>query len=572
MSIIDSIRQLEEQASTRVRELITELHQDARTRLEDELTAHLSQIRGRVSEGVETLSRAASGSAHRSGRHTGLVALRDSFRALDLASSQAEVLTALLAESKHFSSRAALFLLRGEQATGWNGRGFAEGAAQGLSIASPGTAFQRLKEEQSALRLDGEQVGGITGPLEAEAPSEAVLVPMVLRDKLAAALYADRIDSEDALDVEALQILVYASAQAIEVLPYRERSSTSTLALNPDQAPTTAESEASVEAVEEEAASVADAEPELSTWQGEPAPDLSAPAAEEAPAEAPVEATAEIAVEAAVEEVTAEALTEETEIAADEPPPVAEAAPQAPEVELPEVELPEVELESDAGSDDALQEVEAEIESVSSAAPAPPETSAESLQTMVIPSAPAQGAETPLEEAPPVEAPSVEPTPAPEDGESTTLLQRSALQPPLGEAPPPPTATPAPTTSGNPLFNQAAGAKDSQVIPPTDLDGPGLAFGKPSATAEDSFEGDENHDKAKRLARLLVSEIKLYNEEEVEEGRRAGNIYGRLKEDIDRSRQMYEDRVDERVRNAKDYFYQELVRTLASGDAQVLGL
>jgi molybdopterin converting factor small subunit len=64
----------------------------------------------------------------------------------------------------------------------------------------------------------------------------------------------------------------------------------------------------------------------------------------------------------------------------------------------------------------------------------------------------------------------------------------------------------------------------------------------------------------------------LYNEEQVDEGRRSGNIYNHLREDIDRSRQMYEERTDERVRNSTDYFYQELVRLLAAGDAKALGI
>ncbi|HXO21303.1 MAG TPA: hypothetical protein VOA87_15425, partial [Thermoanaerobaculia bacterium] len=80
------------------------------------------------------------------------------------------------------------------------------------------------------------------------------------------------------------------------------------------------------------------------------------------------------------------------------------------------------------------------------------------------------------------------------------------------------------------------------------------------------------HEEARRLARLLVSEIKLYNEEQVEEGRRNRDIYERLKEDIDRSRQMYEERVEQRVLRSTDYFYQELVRILAAGDSKALGI
>jgi hypothetical protein len=84
--------------------------------------------------------------------------------------------------------------------------------------------------------------------------------------------------------------------------------------------------------------------------------------------------------------------------------------------------------------------------------------------------------------------------------------------------------------------------------------------------------GDERREEARRFARLLVSEIKLYNERAVLEGREGGNLYARLKEDIDRSRQMYNDRIPEDVRNSSNFFYEELVRILAEGRAEALGL
>ena len=85
-------------------------------------------------------------------------------------------------------------------------------------------------------------------------------------------------------------------------------------------------------------------------------------------------------------------------------------------------------------------------------------------------------------------------------------------------------------------------------------------------------EGDERREEARRFAKLLVSEIKLYNERAVQEGREKGNLYERLKEDIDRSRQMYDERIPEDVRSSTNFFYEELVRTLADGRAEALGL
>ena len=79
------------------------------------------------------------------------------------------------------------------------------------------------------------------------------------------------------------------------------------------------------------------------------------------------------------------------------------------------------------------------------------------------------------------------------------------------------------------------------------------------------------HNDARRFARLLVSEIKLYNEQKVKEGRDAGDLYDRLKEAIDRSREMYDKRVQPQVAAKFDYFHYELVNTLAEGDDDKLG-
>lgn len=105
------------------------------------------------------------------------------------------------------------------------------------------------------------------------------------------------------------------------------------------------------------------------------------------------------------------------------------------------------------------------------------------------------------------------------------------------------------------------------VEPPPPTPAPSF-FSAKSATGD---EEEKAHNDARRFARLLVSEIKLYNEHKVAEGRRSGDLYDRLKEDIDRSRQMYEKRVTPSVASKFDYFYDELVSTLAEGDSGKLG-
>jgi len=84
------------------------------------------------------------------------------------------------------------------------------------------------------------------------------------------------------------------------------------------------------------------------------------------------------------------------------------------------------------------------------------------------------------------------------------------------------------------------------------------------------FSEDEVRNKAKRFAKLLVEEIKLYNQSKVSEGRSTKDLYDRLKDDIDKSRATYDKRYGQTVKDV-DYFTQELVRILADNDRTVLG-
>ena len=79
------------------------------------------------------------------------------------------------------------------------------------------------------------------------------------------------------------------------------------------------------------------------------------------------------------------------------------------------------------------------------------------------------------------------------------------------------------------------------------------------------------HQDARRFAKLLIDEIKLYNEQKVAEGRIEHDLYDRLREYIDRSREMYDKRVKSEVSSRYDYFHDELVNKLAEGDPSKLG-
>lgn len=96
------------------------------------------------------------------------------------------------------------------------------------------------------------------------------------------------------------------------------------------------------------------------------------------------------------------------------------------------------------------------------------------------------------------------------------------------------------------------------------------------AAATDPFAGlspedADTHRKAQRFARLLVDEIKLYNQAKVAEGRRHKDLYDRLKDDIEKSRTTYTKRYGSTAAASGDYFQKEVVRSLAEDDLGVMG-
>ena len=103
-----------------------------------------------------------------------------------------------------------------------------------------------------------------------------------------------------------------------------------------------------------------------------------------------------------------------------------------------------------------------------------------------------------------------------------------------------------------------------------------VAAEAPASLPADPFAGmspedAEVHRKAQRFARLLVDEIKLYNQAKVSEGRKNRDLYDRLKDDIDKSLATYQKRYGHTAAAGPDYFRSELVRSLAEDDIALMG-
>jgi hypothetical protein len=570
-----------------------------------------------------------------------LASLRRALLRLDEAGSQTEVLARLLEEATGFASRSALFLVRRPQPLGdlrlaaWGACGFSDQAAERIEVMAP--AAWRGAIEGRTLRGGAELGAPVALASESETPIDALIVPFILRDETRALLYVDRFDADHPFEIDALQLLCFVAAHALEVLPLRhkrpagtlqdpdwagateaEAPSAATANLSGVDAATTSPTEIPLAAVAAvvadrgtaeteapESMATATAEPVDQEEASVPEPPFSPaappppPALWEAPATA-FEATPE-PVAAAEPELAALETVDLGDAVGPLPSPVEVTTQEVDvralgidlDVEPPQVRTEEPEVEAAQEVAPAREEEPEPPPGVpgfeGGAAPAEPEdaiparpraASSAGLFTQSLFGAADAGSEADTADAVGpgraaldslLSSPVAVPPPPPVDLWRTPPSLAPAAPPPIpaqAPAPPPPTAAAPPPEPPAAETRPASPSVGREVVPPSDIQGPGWAFAGGRRAGSDE---EHAHEEAKRLARLLVSELQLYNEEEIDEGRRQGNVYRFLKEHIDKSRMLYEERVDEKIRQSTDYFREELVKSLAGGDPARLG-
>jgi hypothetical protein len=442
-----------------------------------------------------------------------LALLRDSVVDIDSQLTQADVLSVLAERAASFAPRVVLFVIKGQDAIGWSARGFndehGDQAVRGLavslesdtvlgSVVKASATFLGVPEDHADNALLLDRLGSVN-------PERIAGIPLRVRSKVAAVLYADTYDTSiGSISIEALELLVHSAAIIVELASLRQRVADAPVGAH--SAVANASPYATVIAAP---AVVLPSPPEpIVTFeaQPEPIPAAAEPIGEEiAPEEsvAPEQAGGEVEYAGTFEE------SERSELA--EPVAVEDAQP-----------------ETTAAPFNFAWEPEAP----------PADVAAGSAPAFASPSESASESATPS----PYEFGGEEPAPAeePESGEAAFGASEAA-PPALLEA----------------VAPAAEPAAARRAVPP--------------APGELSQQDEKLHNDARRFARLLVSEIKLYNEQRVAEGRNNNDLYERLKDDIDRSRQMYEKRVDTSVAEQFDYFYDELLNTLAQGDQDKLG-
>ncbi|MFN0110326.1 MAG: hypothetical protein ACKVZH_15830 [Blastocatellia bacterium] len=471
----------------------------AMTRRQSE--SQIEDLREQLEASRKALTLAVSTSQSAASSSSNLGQLKSAIEDIDSQRTQSDTLTTLIRHAAQFAPRIVFFVVKGNEAVGWRANGFDNGLNdETVRLLSISTQNQTLLREalttfnvataRSSSPGDNSAVLGLYG---SPAPETALAIPLVVRGKAAAVLYADSgTQSENAIAIAALETLVRVSSMGIELLPARRGVEP----VRPSVPP-----------------------PQLNT---------SATAAAAAPAPEPVQEKAP------------------------EPEPVAPPVPQ-PVVEAPVVadaKAPEPIASADEQDEaDELAEPKRITEELN---PAAAEAAQDELH-----SAPTEPA---LEEE--AEAPSV-----------TTAAQ--TFDPQVFEPVIPPPPPPAP-----PIFAAPQPQVEAQPLPPIEpptftapvLEAPRPAQPvAPSVPIPTSETEQRAHNDARRFARLLVSEIKLYNAAKVAEGRGKFDLYDRLKDEIDRSRKVYDKRVSPAVADKFDYFYDELVQTLAESDAAKLG-
>jgi hypothetical protein len=141
-------------------------------------------------------------------------------------------------------------------------------------------------------------------------------------------------------------------------------------------------------------------------------------------------------------------------------------------------------------------------------------------------------------------------------GEVSMALASAVVEPPI----------PVSTTVVEPVEAQSVTAEAESAVVEMDP-----APSAPSPVPPISPEDQDVHRKAQRFARLLVDEIKLYNQAKVAEGRKNKDLYDRLHETIEKSRATYQKRYGNTVAASANYFQHEIIRSLAEDDLSIMG-
>jgi len=141
------------------------------------------------------------------------------------AGSQAEILRQLLEGEAKFAGRVALFVVKGSAISGWQGTGFQDNEIiRSISLNGGGGLMERaLQGRELAVGPAADFDGGFIATVVEPASGNCVVLPLVVKDKVAALIYADAGgDPQGTLDVSALSALTRFAALWLELSALRK--------------------------------------------------------------------------------------------------------------------------------------------------------------------------------------------------------------------------------------------------------------------------------------------------------------------------------------------------------------
>ena len=521
---------------------------------------------------AEAMEKDAAASAP---KEAGISELRDGIDDICAQASQAAILKSLVAHAEQFTPRGAFFIVKNEHLVGWRvfGRDEQQENADATvreiffpvsDSTSLGASIKSLSAVESG---NGEYAGDaeFLNKLGFGEPDEAVAVPLVARGRGVAVLYADKGENGGAVNVEALETLVRVAGLTVEVLaagasPTAVGARQTSVAAPARQASGNTQKESQAEAAPQYSS-----EENYQSFDGSQEEEASEP---EAAAQG--DYTAQVEAEGASDYEVAGYAANDYSDAADSPT--------------------ETHYEAEIIQPDYQSEQTAESYSWNQPAETATEEDSTASEDYLDAGARSGGSGYQFEESPSYDAPVSESENAPVQNyepaqyEGVGAHSFEAAREDYADAPPPSQASYGafePQTDSSAASAATESGFDGKPAQEEVAEVSAAASAKPARSrfsdrnidlpVEVSEDERRLHNDARRFARLLVSEIKLYNEQKVKEGRDGNDLYDRLREAIDRSREMYDKRVQPTVAAKFDYFHYELVHSLAEGDEAKLG-
>jgi hypothetical protein len=489
--------------------------------------------------------------------------VRGALSSVESARTQVDVLTRFITQASTHASRVALLVLRNDRITGWKAIGFDASGGRDESVRTIDLgaevdpfAADVLRAQRSRVAAPPDESSALRTALGGRPPARALLVPMVIRDRLAGLVWADELPGEEGrLNEPAIEVLTFVTGLAVDLLAARKKIPSPTLtptgesieAFRPAMAapaPAAPPAPDAMPAFEVVSASKPIRPPEIREAPRPVAPPEPLPAPASLSGIRPRPKDAEEQIRKLEESAARRRRAAASASAVPSPPSLTIPAPAAPAFPGPSAGPPHGIPPS------ATAAATIAVPSLGVPPPGPPS---------LVPTRPPSSLPPPL-----TQASTGDFTQAFEALRAAGAIAPGSQGPPTGATPMyVPDLPPAKPRPGAPV------PPVSQVSPTAVR--PISGFIPRSKLGTDANTRERQVDDARRLARLLISEIKLYNEKKVDDGRAASDLYERLKDDIDRSRQVYEERTPETIRKEKDFFQEELVRILADGRAEALG-